>query len=569
MSNATTLLEKIFGTTQFQNMDHLPTIRGILQTKNYENFIILSDTGEKLLEFNGAKLANKCLPGDHINWDGEKCNLELRDEYPLIVGTIELTNKTKYGLTSRKIPMYLFTPYDKKYPHFIVGCSEKDLKKNKIGLIKFDNWSNSSTFPRGLLQQTLGISGEYEAEKQALIWQAAPWRYPNYSYEAIQRNQKSNLSRKRLSGFTFHIDPKGCKDVDDIFTIEKINDSEWKFIITISDVASFVEDGDAIDIMASLIGQSLYDLNGKVIRPMLPEEYSEKKCSLLPEKESYGVSFEFIWNGKEITNKKWFESVLITDKSYSYEEFMEEKNEYRDLVKEISSYLAKKELFDSHQWVEQIMIYYNKEAGKLLKEKNVGILRRHSEPNKERLEKYSKYIPEWMNLAYSSAEYCLTEEKETEHYGLNTDHYAHATSPIRRYADLVNQRFIKLIIHLSEENYIVPQVMYDMNMIEKRVRKFSKNMEFLEVVSSGERIFKGIIMEKKRKDDNKMKIKIYIPKWKKMVSAVYTYLSEDKVLSRDEKEELDVSDFKEVTVECVFNLQLRNWKERVIIHISN
>jgi exoribonuclease R len=248
---------------------------------------------------------------------------------------------------------------------------------------------------------------------------------------------------------------------------------------------------------------------------------------------------------------------------------MEEKNEYCDLVKEISSYLAKKELFDSHQWVEQMMIYYNKEAGKLLKERNVGILRRHSEPNKERLEKYSRYIPEWMNLAYSSAEYCLAEEKETEHYGLNTDHYAHATSPIRRYADLVNQRFIKLMIHLSEENYIVPQVMYDMNMIEKRVRKFSKNMEFLEVVSSGERIFKGIIMEKKRKDDNKMKIKIYIPKWKKMVSAVYTYLSEDKVLSRDEKEELDVSDFKEVTVECVFNLQLRNWKERVIIHISN
>ena len=191
MNNATVLLEKVLGVSQLSEMEYLSTIRGILQTKNYDDFIILSDTGEKLIEFKGAKFANKCLPGDHVNWDGLKCNLELRDEHPLIVGTIELTNKSKYGLTSRKIPMYLFTPYDKKYPHFIVGCSEKDIKRNRIGLIKCDIWSEKSTFPRGLIQQIFGISGDYEAEKQALIYQASPWKYPNYSYEVIQYNNKS------------------------------------------------------------------------------------------------------------------------------------------------------------------------------------------------------------------------------------------------------------------------------------------------------------------------------------------------------------------------------------------
>lgn len=569
MSKATSLLEKILGVSQLEEMDHLASIRGILQTKDYDKFVILSDSGDKLIEFKGAKIANKCLPGDHVNWDGLKCNLELRDEHPLIVGTIELTNKSKYGLTSRKIPMYLFTPYDKKYPHFIVGCSEKDLKKNKIGLIKFDNWSDQSTFPRGLLQQILGISGDYEAERDALMWQASPWKYPNYAYEAIQRNKKVNQSRELLSGFTFHIDPKGCKDVDDVFTIKKISDSEWKITITISDVASFIEDGDAIDIMASLIGQTLYDINGKVIRPMLPEEYSERKCSLIPGKESYGVSLEFIWNGKEINNKRWFESIVITDKSYTYDGFMEEKGEFVDVIKVVASYMGGEELNDSHQWVEQLMIYYNKEAGRLLKENNMGILRRHSEPNRERLEKYKKYIPEWKNLAFSSAEYCLAEEKDTLHYGLDTQMYAHTTSPIRRYADLINQRIIKKIINLSNEVYIVPQAMYDMNMIEKRVKQFSKNMEFLEVISSGERRFKGIIMEKKRKENDMVKIKVYVPKWKRIISTTYKYISEDKVLSRDEKKELDVSEFKEVNVECVFNLQLRNWKERVIINISN
>ena len=569
MNNATVLLEKVLGVSQLSEMEYLSTIRGILQTKNYDDFIILSDTGEKLIEFKGAKFANKCLPGDHVNWDGLKCNLELRDEHPLIVGTIELTNKSKYGLTSRKIPMYLFTPYDKKYPHFIVGCSEKDIKRNRIGLIKCDIWSEKSTFPRGLIQQIFGISGDYEAEKQALIYQASPWKYPNYSYEVIQYNNKSKRYRHLLSGFTFNIDPKGCKDVDDVFTIEKINNSEWKVTITISDVASFVEDGGAVDIMASLIGQTLYDKNGKVIRPMLPEEYSEKGCSLIPGKESYGVSLQFIWNGSEISNKVWYESILITDKSYTYEEFMDEKSEYYDIIKGVASYLGKEKLNDSHQWVEQLMIYYNKEVGNILKENNLGILRRHLEPNRERLEKYRRYIPEWKNLAYLSAEYCLADEKDTEHYGLETSAYAHATSPIRRYADLINQRILKQLINSQTSNYIVPQAMYDINMIEKRVRQFDKNMQFLEVISTGERVFKGIIMEKKRIDDNMVKIKLYIPKWRRMISTTYKYVSDDIVLSRDEKENLDISDFKEVTVECLFNLQLRNWKDRVIIHLSN
>ena len=174
MSNASKLLESILGVQQFQEKPE--GIQGILQTKDYTNFIILSDTGDELLQFSGAKLANKCLPGDHVQWDGERCKLELRDEHPPIVGTLELTNKSKYGLTSRGIPIYLFTPYNKHYPPFIVGCSEKDVSKNRIGLIKFDEWSNISTFPRGQLQQVLGVSGDYEAERNALIWQACPWK---------------------------------------------------------------------------------------------------------------------------------------------------------------------------------------------------------------------------------------------------------------------------------------------------------------------------------------------------------------------------------------------------------
>ena len=562
MSKANKLLEELLGIQQFQDKPN--SIQGILQTKDYSEFIILSDEGNEILRFTGAKLANKCLPGDHIAWDGEKCQLELRDEHPLIIGTLELTNKSKYGLTSRGIPIYLFTPYNKSYPHFIVGCSEKDVSKNKIGLIKFDDWTASSTFPRGQLQQVLGVSGDFESEKQALIWQACPWKHPKGPYTP---ESKENILRKELKGFTVNIDPEGCKDVDDVLTFEQIDDNNWRVTITISDVATYIEDGGAVDIYASLIGQTLYDNNGSVLRPMLPKEYSEEVCSLIPGKPSYGISLQFVWNGKEITDKEWFESCLKTDKSYTYEEFQDSDSPYKKILAQISSYLAKEEINDSHKWIEHCMLFYNMEAGKILKQVGMGILRRHSAPNLEMLEKYKTHIPELEKLAYSSAEYCLAEENETKHFGLESNNYAHTSSPIRRYADLVNQRVLKLQIRNSKERYIVPQAMYDMNYKVKLNKNFGRDMDFLKAISTGQTAFKGVIVDKKVLEDSQLKIRIYIPLWKRTISAKYKMIDENTVMSRDEKRDIDVTEFREVEIKCAFNVNSRNWKERVIINI--
>lgn len=581
MSNASKLLETLLGVQQFQDKPEI--IQGILQTKDYNKFVILSDTGDELLQFSGAKLANKCLPGDHVQWDGEKCKLELRDEHPPIVGTLEFTNKSRYGLTSRGIPVYLFTPYNKSYPHFIVGSSEKDISKNKIGLIKFDDWLSSSTFPRGQLQHILGTSGDFEAEKQALIWQASPWRYPKGTYEA---KSKENIMRRELKGFTFNIDPEGCKDVDDVLTFEQIENNKWLVTITISDVATYVEEGDVVDIYASLIGQTLYDNNGTVLRPMLPKEYSEEVCSLLPGKKSFGISLQFVWDRVKISGINWFESVLETNKSYSYEEFMDCDSPYKSVLQEISSYLSKDQteslddspdlksqfkdqserLDDSHKWIEHCMLFYNMKAGKMLKDSGMGILRRHSAPNIERLEKYKTHLPELEKMAYSSAQYCLSEEKETVHYGLNTDAYAHTTSPIRRYADLVNQRVLKILIRGSNERFIVPQAMYDMNYRVKLNKHFSRDLEFITAISKGQTQFNGIIIEKKSSNDY-IKIKIYVPVWKKTISTIYKAIGKNLVLSRDEKREIDVTEFREVNIQCTFNINARNWKERAIINI--
>ena len=521
-------------------------MKGILQTKDYKKFIILSDTGNKLHEFEGATLANKCLPGDHVEWNG-KCILELRDEHPPIVGTIEY--KTKYGFTKKHVPLYLFTPYNKSYPHFIVSC--KQSIQNKIALIKFDDWTE--TYPRGHVEQVLGLAGDYDAEKQALIWQASPYKYTKGAYIPVLKE----TYRRELKGFTFHIDPPGCKDVDDVLTFEKVEEG-WRVTITISDVAAYVESDGIVDIFASLIGQTLYD-NGKPIRPMLPNEYME--CSLLPGKISRGFSLQFLWISatskiSAIQNMEWFESIFETNKSYTYEEFDNEDSEYKPILKSIASYISNSEVVDSHGWIEQMMLFYNKEAGKVLKKANMGILRRHSAPN---LSKLAAYPDNLKFLAFSSAEYCLAEE-ESIHYGLDSE-YAHASSPIRRYADLVNQRVLKMI--LRDETYIVPIAMYDMNARAKLGKNYERDLCFLNATRFVNTC-KGIILEKTI-DDN-IKYKIYIPDWKKCVSVKYKII-DGVVWSKDEKRE--IIDTGEVNIHFTFDLNARNWKDRVIIDIKN
>jgi exoribonuclease R len=545
-------------------VDAPPThLRGILQTKDYHRFMILSDTGNLLHEFIGAKQANKCLPGDHVGWINEKCELELHDEHPLLVGTLELTSKSTYGMTRRGHLMYLCTPYDKRYPPFIVGSSEKDRSQNLIVLIKLEEWT--SQFPRGSIQQTLGRSGEEKAELQALIWQACPWRYGLYNYEPTLLRQ---VSRTRLTGTTFHIDPKGCRDVDDVITMEPLSGTDhWRITITISDVAAFVDDGSVEDIMASLISQTLYDTDGSVLRPMLPAEYSEQACSLLPGKERYGISLQFIWDTQIIRDFRWFQSVLTVNQSYTYEEFQTSDSPFRPVLQAVTSHLAKKPIIDSHEWIEQMMILYNTEAGKQLKTMKQGIVRRHSAPDRERLQAYRTHVPELEMLAFSSAEYCLAEEEDTQHHGLDSHHYAHASSPIRRYADLVNQRVLTNWIQGSTDYYIVPQAMYDMNHRGKVMKNFARDITFLRAIMTGQTTFEGIIMEKKIIEYGRMKIKIYVPQWKRMVSTTYRMTSEDHVLSRDEKTEIDVTLYRRVSVQCAFVLQNRNWKERVILNI--
>ena len=546
---------------------------GKLYTTDYETFHILDPvTDVPLTTFTGAKLANKSLPGDLVRQDASGgCQLAARADHPPIVGVIETASKTRYGFTSRGIPIYLFVPADKAYPPFIVGCSEKDTTRNYIGLIKFDNWDGTGNLPRGALQKIIGPVGCKEAEEEALLWQYAP---VTVHKTAGDLGTDDCPNRMPLTGFTFNIDPVGCRDVDDVITVDGKT-----ITITIADVAARITELSYQDMVASIIGQTLYK-DGAAVRPMLHKSFSEDALSLLPGKERLGVSLSFDWDGHTRSNFRWHETRLTNQRSFTYEEAVTGSCPEMDLL---AAAAGAGPGADSHEWIAEMMKLYNLEAAALLADAGTGILRAHAAPDLERLAKYATWDPSLTSLAASAAKYVDAGAgmEATHHYGLAAAAYCHATSPIRRYADLMNQRILKQIIRGNKKNLVVSCSLHDLNLRAKAAKAYERDLCFLRAIltedaaaaaAAGAKKFDGRILDIiPLNDGTEVKLRIWINSWHRTISVHYKAVVDGlgwRIRSRDEKNEYKVAEGDLVVINIATNMAARRWKDRLVVSVS-
>lgn len=142
-----------------------------------------------------------------------------------------------------------------------------------------------------------------------------------------------------------------------------------------------------------------------------------------------------------------------------------------------------RERFDAHKLVEEFMIQANVAAAEALSKANVpAIVRNHEPPSREKLQGLSDFLPalglKWalgerasprrfnklleraveldlsepvgMSVLRSQSQAYYSPEPKG-HFGLSLTHYAHFTSPIRRYADLVVHRALIKAFDLGED----------------------------------------------------------------------------------------------------------------------
>lgn len=515
-----------------------------IQTKDYKVFY-LEDSPEILIQWNET---DRVLPGDVVeqHLHTSKWQVADRAEHPLLVGLLDCTSKYIYGMSSRGTPQYLFTPYNTSYPPFIVGCSTHDRTQNKLVLIRFHSWSTSQKFPKGTLVETLGNAGDFKAEAKALYHQYSPWTFkkeyrPVPVHRAIYAIQEENerddddtvtlpshvnlndrdkeiddMPMDLTKMYTFNIDPEGCKDIDDVITIYKRDCNQWSLIITIADVSDVVDVNGDLDLHAAKTGQSLYS-HFHPPRNMLPASLAEDRLSLLPGQERQGISLLCHFNGDTYINSLFRTTILQNKCSFTYDTFQKDApQDIVDAVKRGCAALSGKRSNDPHKWVETCMIHYNTEAAKLLAKYSVGVFRGQTPSQVDRKERYAQICPA---LAHDAAVYTSVNNLRP-HTALGIDVYCYASSPIRRYVDIVNQRLLKSIL-LKDWYTITMNDGIDMkdlidqqNRLQKGAKRQSRD-DFLlaEISAAPSKVLEGIVF------DVAESIQVYIPVWKRIVKV--------------------------------------------------
>jgi exoribonuclease R len=360
-----------------------------------------------------------------------------------IIGIVDcvIGSSVGQGFTSRGIPLYLCYPLRQDYPPFLVAVKEK-YSVPPIVSMNMEHWDTK--WPRGGIQRVLGSVGDATIETEALI------KSLQLPRSAEVYDTKPDLIGYQTTPWDFvcNIDPEGCKDVDDILCWRTLDNGSVEFAISIADVSSFIAEGSVLDLEAKLRGSTLYD-NGHAKDPMLPTYVSQGCASLLADGVARpSIALIYTLFAGDVVSVRWERIVCSVNQSYTYDTVM--KSPHTVFIrKSISSILGYDVGNDSHLWIEAIMVLYNTTVAELLRDKRVGCLRVHE----------GTQLNEWVNLAKttkcpelafmgsSGGRYVDGNTTDaTRHVGLGKSVYCHASSPLRRYADLINQRWLKHIL---------------------------------------------------------------------------------------------------------------------------
>jgi exoribonuclease R len=502
---------------------------GILRTKNYTQFQLV-DHADTVYDLE-CLTVDKALPGDTIAYDPETkvCRLQKRAKHYPIVGTIELTSKTKYGFTSRGTPMYLFIPYLQCYPPMVVGCSERDVSVNRIGLAEFDSWT--ANLPRAVLRSVLGPCGNRDVERDAIRLAYSP--YPDTKDKSLEEQNESWLDRPSLPETTFNIDPEGCVDIDDVLSIDTDKDGRRRLWISIADVSEILHQNHSIVAVAALRGQTIYD-NGVAVSPMLPRWLSEDLCSLHANCWRPTVTLRVTEIGDTSFTSEWLLTKCWNKQSYIYDTFCDRAHEQEiplDLLKSFCWFVIGESESDPHTWIEACMLHYNIQAATLLNENGKGIFRKHRGKKVELLSLVEKLYEqnadilqpqELEGLANSAAEYCSAQDPDKRHVGLGEVVYCHASSPIRRYADFVNQTYLKQCLGRSDiENPYWGSISW-LNQRQKAAKACERELFLLDQLTLNQKgTVEALVFDCHPVDSSAgvlYKVKLWIPHWKRMIT---------------------------------------------------
>jgi len=435
---------------------------------------------------------NRAIHNDIVYYDANNkvINIKKRN-LCLITGILQLNNNTKYGFTNKNIPYFKFIPTSNKYPTFIIPVKKKLLKQPYYLVIKFNKWDTNNKHPIGQIEHYIGYVGTKDIETNMLLYKHNLYPIKN-KITYLDYNASNNIDY-----YTYSIDPKGCKDIDDAIHIKRLENNSYEVGIHIANV------GEHIEINNINSFSSIYLQDNQI--NMLNDNQTYNTFSLSNNIPKHAISLIIIYQNNKIKSSKFRKSIVFnTTLSYEEAEILKENHTHDlNILHNFICKLQNKKKIHMTKVVEYFMILYNNVGAKILYQYNNNtILRTHSCNNNINDEnELSKYL----SISNKNSAVYESNPKNTHHSDLDLNYYTHLTSPIRRYVDIINQK--NILKFLNNEEIITTNNLEPNNIYNKHLRKFYNNYKKLNIIfNKGNINTYGYII-----NINDIKLNIYIP----------------------------------------------------------
>ncbi len=305
--------------------------------------------------------------------------------------------------------------------------------------------------------------------------EASAVKLVNLSQNTIENNGRRDLTHLSL----MTIDGQSTLDFDDALSIEE-KDDYLVVGVHIADVAEFVKKGDCLDQEALIRGSSIYMADCRI--PMLPIGFAEDLCSLRAGKIRPAISTMIRLNHSgEIIDFEIIPSLVKVTHQRTYYEVNQVVQEDPQIMKlyDIAKAFRQKRLADGavqitlpeintridqkgeltvsrtnregpgRMLVAELMIMANWLMARFLVEREMPVIFRSQAGPRERLYKGDggTLFQNWMQRRHLSR--FMLGCEPGRHCGLGLNVYLTATSPIRKYFDLVTQRQLRAVFGME------------------------------------------------------------------------------------------------------------------------
>ena len=332
---------------------------------NEKGFGFVEIENEKQDIFIPEKYINGALNEDVVEVEIYKQKEEGRRPEGKIVKIIRRKKDCLVGLFQKSRNFGFVVPDDKKFATdiFISKKQNMNAKNNDKVVVQITKYPEHGKNAEGKIIEVLGNVDEAGVDLLSIVKEYGLSN--EFSKEVLAEARKvSKFDKNEISKRVdlrdlemFTIDGEDAKDLDDAIYVEKLENGNYKLIVSIADVSHYVKDKSELDKEARLRGTSVYMFD-RVI-PMLPVELSNGICSLNQGEDRLALTcFMEIDNKGQVISSDVKKTVINIKRRMSYtnvnkilnnldEKVLEEYKEFISsfkLMEELALILKKKRL---------------------------------------------------------------------------------------------------------------------------------------------------------------------------------------------------------------------------------